>query len=72
MSTVLVIIPHTVEPALNGFEEVQSVKCKQQIVLILLKSERHFDVISFKELFEKVPPDSILSYLYETGLFYCL
>ena len=31
---------------------------------------RHFNVNSFKELFEKVPQDSILSYLYEIGLFY--
>ena len=33
---------------------------------------RHFNVNSFKELFEKVPPDSILSYLHESGLFYRL
>ena len=33
---------------------------------------RHFSVNSFKELFEKVPPDSILSYLHEIGLFYRL
>ena len=32
----------------------------------------HFNVNSFKELFEKVPPDSILSYLHEMGLFYQL
>ena len=31
---------------------------------------RHSNVNSFKELFEKVPPDSILSYLHEIGLFY--
>ena len=33
---------------------------------------RHFSVNSFKELFEKVPPDRILSYLHEIGLFYRL
>ena len=33
---------------------------------------RHFSVNSFRELFEKVPPDSILSYLHEIGLFYRL
>ena len=33
---------------------------------------RHFSVNSFKELFEKVQPDSILSYLHEIGLFYRL
>ena len=31
---------------------------------------RHFSVNSFKELFEKVPPDSILSNLHEIGLSY--
>ena len=30
----------------------------------------HFNVNSFKELFERVSPDSILSYLHEIGLFY--
>ena len=33
---------------------------------------RDFNVNSFKELFEKVPPDSISSYLHEIGLFYRL
>ena len=33
---------------------------------------RHFSVNSFRELFEKVPPDSISSYLHEIGLFYGL
>ena len=33
---------------------------------------RHFSVNSFRELFEKVPPDSILSDLHEIGLFYRL
>ena len=33
---------------------------------------RHFSVNSFRELFEKVHPDSILSYLHEIGLFYRL
>ena len=33
---------------------------------------RHFSVNSFRELFEKVPPDSILFYLHEIGLFYQL
>ena len=33
---------------------------------------RHFIVNSFKELFEKVPPDRILSYLHAIGLFYLL
>ena len=33
---------------------------------------RHFNVDTFKALFEKVPPDSILSYLHEIGLFYRL
>ena len=31
---------------------------------------RHFNVNSFKELVEKIPTDSILSYLHEIGLFY--
>ena len=30
---------------------------------------RHFNVNTFKELFEEVPPDGILFYLYEIGLF---
>ena len=33
---------------------------------------RHFSVNNFRELFKKVPPDSILSYLHEIGLFYRL
>ena len=33
---------------------------------------RHFNVYSFNELFEKVPPGSILSYSHEIGLFYHL
>ena len=33
---------------------------------------RHFSVNSFRELFEKVPQDRILSYLHEIGLFYQL
>ena len=37
-----------------------------------IESIRHFNVNSFKELFKKVPPDSILSYLREIGLFYRL
>ena len=31
---------------------------------------RHFNVNCFKELFEKLSPDSILSYLHEIGLIY--
>ena len=33
---------------------------------------RHFNVNSFKKLIEKFPPDSILSYFNEIGLFYRL
>ena len=33
---------------------------------------RHINVNSFKELFEKVPPDSIISYLHEIRMFYLL
>ena len=33
---------------------------------------KHFNINRFKALFEKVPPDSILSYLHEIGLFYRL
>ena len=33
---------------------------------------KHFNVNSFKEPFEKVSPDSILSYLHDIGLFYRL
>ena len=33
---------------------------------------RQFSANNFKELFEKVPPDSILSYSHEIGLFYRL
>ena len=33
---------------------------------------RNFNVDTFKELFEKVPPDSIVSYLHGIGLFYRL
>ena len=33
---------------------------------------RHFSINSFKELFENVPPDSILSYLHGIGLYHRL
>ena len=37
-----------------------------------IENNRHFNVNSFQKLLEKVPPDSILFYLYELGLFYWL
>ena len=53
--------------------------CKMTVKHILFECvdfiesrKRHFNVDTFKELFEKVPPDSISSYLNEIGLFYRL
>ena len=43
------------------------------IVLMFIEiRNRYLNGNCFKELLEKVPPDSILSYLHEIGLFYRL
>ena len=57
-----------------AFREVHSTCLKPPIggFRNLASRNRHFNNNWFKELFEKVPPDSILSYLHEIGLFYGL
>ena len=66
---------------LKGEEPPQCIACDCQLTVkhilfdcvdIIESRNRHFNVDAFKELFEKVPPDSILSYLHEIGLFYRL
>ena len=63
----------------NTSFEVTACDCQLTVKHILFECvdfiesrNRHFSVNSSRELFEKVPPDSILSYLHEIGLFYRL
>ena len=66
---------------LKGEDPPQCIACDCQLTVkhilfdcvdFIESRNRHFNVDTFKELFEKVPPDSILSYLHEIGLFYRL
>ena len=50
----------------------QCVACDCRLTVKHKFRNRHFNVNSFKEVFEKITPDSILSYLHEIGLFYRL
>ena len=52
----------------------QCIACDCQLTVkhILFDCVDFIESSTFKELFEKVPPDSILSYLHEIGLFYRL
>ena len=66
---------------LKGEDPPQCIACDCELTIkhilfecvdFIESRNRHFNVDTFKELFEKVPPDSILSYLHEIGLFYRL
>ena len=66
---------------LKGEDPPQCIACDCQLTVkhilfecvdFIESRNRHFNVDTFRELFEKVPPDSILSYLHEIGLFYRL
>ena len=66
---------------LKGEDPPQCIACDCELTIkhilfecvdFIESRKRHFNVDTFKELFEKVPPDSILSYLHEIGLFYRL
>ena len=77
-----ICVPHLTHCfLLKGEDPPQCIACDCQLTVkhilfecvdFIESRNRHFSVNSFRELFEKVPPDSILSYLHEIGLFYRL
>ena len=64
---------------LKGEDPPQCIACDRRLTVkhilfdcvdFIESRNRHFNVNSFKGFFEKLPPDSILSYLHEIHLFY--
>ena len=63
---------HVLQLCLHVMHLLTGKRISFDCVDLIESRNRHFNVNNSKELFEKVPPDSILSYLHGIGLFYRL